>query len=151
MVEYMCEKFYLTVNMDAGKFPTEWRLSVVYSTPDFIINGMPVPPISVFFQAENPCAEFKRYIKYWTAIGIKVYADMSFGEVRSVFMRIFKSYLEKGVFHWSSKRFSGDRYGTEARRICGLGGQDMVGGIRSMVDDELARLDLAAALLGVAG
>lgn len=147
----MCNKFYLVVGADAGKFFAECGLSVVYSTPEFVVNSRRMPVMSVLFSANEFDPKFRRYMEDWSVLGVKTYMDMSFKEVRSVFMRIFKSYLEKGMFHWSSKRFSSDRYGTEARKICKLGGQDMVGGIRSMVDDELARLDLAAALLDVAG
>lgn len=152
MIERMNGKFYLFVNMDVGKFPAAWGFSVVYSTPEFIINGMDVPPIAVLFRRGKTHPELRRYIDAWLTLGVTMSTDLSFKKVRSVFAHKFTSYLEKGAFHWSSKRFSNDRYGTEMHRICRLGGPDaVVGGIRSMVDDELTRMDLAAALLGVVG
>lgn len=148
----MCKKFYLIVGVDAGKFAVEYGLSVVHSTPAFVVNNLRMPAMSVIFSANELDPELRRYMEDWSLLGVKTYMDMSFKEVRSAFEREFTSYLEKGAFHWSSKRFSNDRYGTEMHRICRLGGPDaVVGGIRSMVDDELTRMDLAAALLGVAG
>ena len=152
MINRMCNKFYLVVGADAGKFSAEWRLSVVYLTPEFVVNGRRVPVMSVLFSTNELDPKFRRYMEDWSVLGVKTYMDMSFKEVRSVFACIFKAHLKTGVCNHDARRFSDDRYGTEARRIYGLGGaSERAAGVNSMVDDELVRLDLAAALLGAAG
>lgn len=148
----MCKKFYLIVGVDAGKFSAEYGLSVVHSTPAFVVNNLRMPAMSVIFSANELDPELRRYMEDWSLLGVKTYMDMSFKEVRSAFEREFTSYLEKGVRNHGRRLFSDDRYGIEARRICRLGGASRrADGIRSMADDELAWLDLDAALLGVAG
>ena len=152
MVNSMYNKFYLVVGADAGKFFAECGLSVVYLTPEFVVNSRRMPVMSVLFSANKLDPKFRRYMEDWSVLGVKTYMDMSFKEVRSVFARMFKAHLKKGVRNHGARRFSDDRYGTKARRICRLGGaSERAAGVNSMADDELARLDLAAALLGVVG